>query len=78
MCFLKLTGGQDYVVLSDLTVTFDAGSDNGATECFDVLLIDDDVLEKTERFSLNITSVEDNVNLTISNLVIHVSDDESK
>ena len=50
--------GQDYVVVSATTVTFQSGTtSNGDTECVEISIVNDGNYEKNEVFDFLLTSV---------------------
>lgn len=46
--------------------------------CFDVIIRDDDSIEKDEVFELHIIRFEDGVNVPISYIEVHIHDDDCK
>ena len=55
-CFLS-DEGQDYNVPTPPTVTFTTGAMNGAIECLNITLIDDDNYEGNHSFTAEIDSI---------------------
>ena len=74
-----LIGGSDYVSISNLPVVFMAGDGLGSTACTNVTVIDDDVVESNETFSITATASSDPVNiLMISEAEVIITDDDGK
>ena len=69
-----LTGGEDYTSISNVTVNF-SGDQN--TVCIDIDIIDDEICELNERFTVNFTtSIE--VNIDVSTSTVTIIDNDCK
>lgn len=77
-CMNLIVAESDFGIVEDFTITFDEGSTDGDTECFDVSIFSNSAFEKTENFSLRIVAVEENVHLHIDELTITILDDDCK
>jgi hypothetical protein len=56
-CFTSIDT-EDYVAFQLVSLTFDVGSVSGDEQCYDVLIIDDDLVEDNEIFFITLTSPE--------------------
>lgn len=64
MCCVLHTDGSDFSAPDNLdSLFFPAGSENEATLCFNITILEDLCFEKDHNFSLHINSTEDNVNI---------------
>ena len=51
--------GSDFTVDTSTSLVFDSGlTDNGDTECVTITIIDDDIYEEDQQFTVNIDSVD--------------------
>lgn len=51
-----IAGTEDYSAFQFVPLTFDAGSVSGAVQCHVVEIVDDNVLEENETFSVTLSS----------------------
>ena len=76
---LPLADGEDYLP-ADLGVVFSVGVANSQEVCYPLTLIDDDIAEREEYFSIEIVSVSQGATLglpNITNIVITDNDGET-
>ena len=64
--------------MSMATLTFTMGSSEGATQCLNVTVVDDDVVERVETFSVTMMEDDDGVRLGNSRSTITITDNECK
>ena len=69
--------GQDYELFNELQ-SFPVGSINEATLEFSVNVIDDDIFETAQSFTVTISSTETNVEAQNSTVSVGIISDESK
>ena len=60
------------------TLIFSVNGENGMVACIPVTIEPNDAFEKSEYFTLVIVAVEDNVNIVIGVITIHITDDDRK
>ncbi len=58
MLHFILIDTEDYVSFLLVLLTFDEGSISGDEQCYDVVIIDDNLVEDNEIFSVTLTSPE--------------------
>ena len=75
--YFKGLAGSDYVAFSSAE-TFTSGSNNGATKCVAVTILDDIALEGNQNFTLALTTADLNVLIETSALTISIVDEDSK
>ena len=59
------------------TRTFSSGSSNGATQCVEVVIVDDSTFEGNKSFTMTLTTADINVLLRTAVTTISLIDDES-
>ena len=74
---LHFAANVDYEEQNNEQFVFTSGSPVGTTECIDIPIIDDDKVEDTESFTFVLSS-SDPVNISPSNGVAFIMDDDSK
>ena len=52
------TDGNDYVGIQDITLEFEAGSPEGTTVCVDISILNEDVVEPEQEFSVQLFSMD--------------------
>ena len=71
----------DYAVVNTVVV-FPVGSSGGDTECVNVTIVDDDVIEETETFTLQASAVDTSslviIDPSLSQTTVAIADSESK
>ena len=76
---LFLTLAADYDPLPSATLSFLEGAVNGTQACMNISIVDDMAFEKNETFLVNITVVEDNIDiLEPSSIPVTIVDNEGK
>jgi hypothetical protein len=56
--FFTLIDTEDYIAFQLVLLTFDEGSVSGDEQCYDVVIIDDNLVENNEIFFVTLTSPE--------------------
>ena len=77
LCLWFLSEGADYIAASE-TLLFPVGSEDGVMDCISISILDDDIIESDEVFSLRLTNVVDNVFVPVSSTRISILDNDSK
>ena len=73
---LALTGGSDFTIVHDI-ISFPAGSRNHDLICIHIRIIDDEIPEKNEYFSVHVNIVDLNAWVCGSTYVnVHIYDDD--
>ena len=78
---IPLDDGSDFLMptATDLIVTFPEGSGNGASDCFQIEILDDDDFEGDHEFGINVMSVSPAGIATFSGLAqIIIMDNDGK
>lgn len=76
-CFFSYAAGSDFDAVA-ATVMFPVNSENGQRSCFEVTILNDMAFEKNQSFILNITAVEDNVQVHLRYITVNIVDNDSK
>ena len=76
------TASLDYAAINTL-LEFPSGSTTGDVKCFDVILLSDDLSERTESFSLTVSALDEENSLisvcpSHSKTTVFIIDDDSK
>ena len=56
--------GRDYIILTPLDLTFPDGSQEGVRQCVEVVIIDDEAVEGTESFYVDLTTSDARIELS--------------
>ena len=62
-------------MVSDDTLMFPTSSVNGATQCIDITIGNDDILEAEETFTVTLTISTTNVALGVATTTVTITDD---
>ena len=74
-----LSSTADYTPLVSSELTFGPTASTGSTQCTSVSLVDDDIVEDTEQFSVEVSSTSDIVLIASpSSAVYSIADADSK
>ena len=67
--------GSDYVAVSDDSLMFLTSSVNDATQCIDITIGNDGILEAEETFTVTLTISTTNVALGVATTTVTITDD---
>ena len=76
MCDAALSDS-DYASFSS-TKIFPIGSSNGATQCMNIKILDDNVLEANEYFTVTLGTIDSDLALGIAIGIITITDNDSE
>ena len=65
------TDTEDYVAFQFVSLTFDAGTVSGAEQCYTITIVDDNILENNETFSVTLSSNEPAFSLVQATVTIN-------
>ena len=70
------TPDSDYISLSSSTLVFPDGSNNGDIQCIDIVITDDEILERNEVFTVSLNAVTQNVMAVNAMTAVTIIDDD--
>lgn len=76
--FAFFIGGSDYVSLVNIPVGFMSGDPVGSTACQNVSIIDDDVIEAEETFTVNASSSDPVIISPTAQAEVSIADNDGK
>ena len=77
---MEQTAGSDYTGVMSAVLTFPPGSSNGAMECLNIDINDDNILEHFEAFTVHLTTSETHVtvNSNANELLANIRDNDGE